>query len=202
VIRFFDLIFSLLGILILLPVFLIISVLIKLTSKGPLLYRQNRVGISNVDFGIWKFRTMFVESDKSGLLTIGGRDLRVTSIGYYLRKFKLDELPQLFNVLKGEMSLVGPRPEVRKYVDLYTKDQQKVLTIKPGITDWASIMYRNENIILEHSKNPEQDYINIIMPDKIRFNLIYIENYRLSSYFKIIFVTLWNVVSPTSLKEK
>ena len=201
-IRFFDLIFSLLGILILLPVFLIISVLIKLTSKGPLLYRQNRVGISNVDFGIWKFRTMFVESDKSGLLTIGGRDLRVTSIGYYLRKFKLDELPQLFNVLKGEMSLVGPRPEVRKYVDLYTKDQQKVLTIKPGITDWASIMYRNENIILEHSKNPEQDYINIIMPDKIRFNLIYIENYRLSSYFKIIFVTLWNVVSPTSLKEK
>ena len=201
-IRFFDFLFSFLGILILSPILLVISVAIKLTSNGPLIYKQNRVGFANDNFKILKFRTMLVESDKTGLLTIGGRDPRVTSVGYYLRKFKLDELPQLFNVLAGEMSLVGPRPEVRKYVDLYTSDQQKVLTIKPGITDWASIMYRNENGILENSQDPEQDYINIIMQDKIRFNLIYIENYGVFEYFKIIFATLVQLVFPTFFKAK
>jgi lipopolysaccharide/colanic/teichoic acid biosynthesis glycosyltransferase len=195
-IRTIDVFFSFLGILIFSPLFIIISVLIKWSSKGPLLYKQYRVGILNIDFQVWKFRTMKVGSDKIGLLTVGGRDPRITTVGYYLRKFKLDELPQLFNVLKGEMSLVGPRPEVRKYVELYTLEQKIVLTIKPGITDWASIMYRDENLILEKSQNPEYDYINIIIPDKIKYNLIYINKYNALEYFKIIIVTFWRIIFP------
>lgn len=178
------------------PFLILISILIKCTSKGPIFYKQSRVGILNSNFKVMKFRTMKVDSDKVGLLTIGGRDSRVTLVGYYLRKFKLDELPQLFNVLLGEMSLVGPRPEVRKYVDLYSIEQQKVLNLKPGITDWASIKYRDENIILEKSVDPEYDYINKIMPDKITYNLIYIENYSIKEYFKIIFATLWRIIFP------
>jgi lipopolysaccharide/colanic/teichoic acid biosynthesis glycosyltransferase len=194
--RFLDLFFSLLGIFILLPILIIIAFLIKLTSKGPLLYKQVRVGLQNVDFEVYKFRTMKIDSDKFGLLTVGDRDSRVTEIGYYLRKYKLDELPQLFNVLIGEMSLVGPRPEARKYVDLYTKEQQQVLNVKPGITDWASIKYRDENIILEKSLDPEYDYINKIMPDKISYNLIFIEKYNVLEYFKIIFATFWRILLP------
>jgi len=193
-IRGLDVIFSLLGIIFFSPVLLIITLLIKLTSSGPLLYKQHRVGIFNSDFKVFKFRTMKVDSDKLGLLTVGGKDSRITTVGYYLRKFKLDELPQLFNVLIGEMSLVGPRPEVRKYVNLYNPEQLKILTIRPGITDWASIKYRDENSILEKSANPEQDYIDIIMPDKIQYNLIYIENYCVGEYLKIIFVTIWKII--------
>lgn len=195
-IRFFDIIFSLFGILLLSPVFLIIAIMIKLTSKGPVIYKQKRVGYFNLDFNIFKFRTMNIDSDKLGLLTVGGRDYRITHIGYYLRKYKLDELPQLCNVLKGEMSIVGPRPEVRKYVDLYTTDQLKVLSIKPGITDWASILYRNENIILEKSDNPEHDYIFKIMPNKISHSLIYIEKYSILEYFKIILSTIFRIFFP------
>jgi lipopolysaccharide/colanic/teichoic acid biosynthesis glycosyltransferase len=120
----------------------------------------------------------------------------VTPIGYYLRKYKLDELPQLINVLIGDMSLVGPRPEVSKYVDLYTEEQKRVLTIRPGITDWASINYRDENVILGKSSNPEKDYIEKVMPDKLNYNLVYIENYGSLEYFKIIFTTIWRIVSP------
>ena len=187
---------SFIGIILLSPFLILITILIKCTSKGSLFYKQTRVGILNTNFEVWKFRTMKVDSDKAGLLTIGGRDARVTWVGYYLRKFKLDELPQLFNVFLGGMSLVGPRPEVRKYVDLYTKEQQKVLNVKPGITDWASIKYRDENIILEKSIDPENDYINKIMPDKITYNLIYIENYSIKEYFKIIFATFWRIIFP------
>ena len=139
---------------------------------------------------------MRVDSDKLGLITVGGRDPRVTSIGYYLRKYKLDELPQLINVLTGDMSLVGPRPEVKKYVDLYTIDQKKVLSIRPGITDWASIYYRDENVILGQSSDPEKDYIEKVMPDKLKYNLIYIENFGFLEYFNIIFSTLWHIVVP------
>jgi len=196
VIRVFDFMLSIIGIIMLSPFLILISILIKCTSKGPIFYKQSRVGILNSNFKVMKFRTMKVDSDKVGLLTIGGRDSRVTLVGYYLRKFKLDELPQLFNVLLGEMSLVGPRPEVRKYVDLYSIEQQKVLNLKPGITDWASIKYRDENIILEKSVDPEYDYINKIMPDKITYNLIYIENYSIKEYFKIIFATLWRIIFP------
>jgi len=137
---------------------------------------------------------MKINADQLGLLTVGGRDPRVTSIGYYLRKFKLDELPQLWNVLIGEMSLVGPRPEVRKYVEQYNESQKNVLSVKPGITDWASILYKDENVILEKSANPEFDYVNVIMPDKIKYNFIFINNYSITEYFKILFVTIYRLV--------
>jgi len=193
-IRLLDVFFSVIGILLLSPLLLIIGILIKLTSKGPFLYKQVRVGYFNSNFEVLKFRTMKVNSDKLGLLTVGGRDPRITKIGFYLRKYKLDELPQLFNVLSGKMCLVGPRPEVRKYVNLYTLEQQKILTIKPGITDWASIIYREENSILEKSNDPEADYINVIIPDKIKYNLIFIEKYNSIEYLKIIFVTIWKII--------
>lgn len=193
-IRFLDFIFSLIGIILLMPFFILISVLIILNSKGSLIYRQSRVGLNNVDFFVFKFRTMYENSDKLGLLTVGGRDARITSVGYYLRKYKLDELPQLFNVLIGNMSLVGPRPEVRKYVDIYTEHQKKVLKIRPGITDWASIKYKDENTILEKSLDPETDYINIILPDKIKYNLIFIEKNNVIEYLKIIFATIWKII--------
>lgn len=195
-IRFFDILFSIIGLIILFPFLIIIALLIKITSRGPIFYKQSRVGIFNTDFFVWKFRTMHIDADKTGLLTVGGRDSRITTIGYYLRKFKLDELPQLFNVLFGSMSVVGPRPEVRKYVELYTLEQQKVLRVKPGITDWASIVYRDENVILEKSLNPERDYIQLILPDKIRYNLIFIEKRSLTEYFRIIITTFWRIIFP------
>lgn len=193
-IRLIDIIFSTLGILILMPFFILVSLIIKFNSKGPLIYRQSRVGIYNSNFNVYKFRTMHINSDRLGLLTVGGRDPRITSVGYYLRKYKLDELPQLFNVLIGDMSIVGPRPEVRKYVDMYTLEQKRVLSIRPGITDWASIQYRDENIILEKATDPEKDYVNIIIPDKIKYNLIYIEKYNVLEYLKIIFMTVWKII--------
>jgi lipopolysaccharide/colanic/teichoic acid biosynthesis glycosyltransferase len=195
-IRILDILFTTLGIIILMPFFIIIGILIKLNSKGPFLYKQERVGWKGIDFKVYKFRTMHVDADKLGLLTVGGRDPRITKVGYYLRKLKLDELPQLFNVLFGNMSLVGPRPEVRKYVDLYSFDQKKILLIKPGITDWASIVYRDENIILEKSLNPEKDYIQIILPDKIRYNLIFLNNYKVLEYLKILIFTFIKIINP------
>ncbi|WP_348810474.1 sugar transferase [Flavobacterium maritimum] len=201
-IRFFDVLFSLIGIVFLLPILIVISVLIKLTSSGPVFYKQQRVGINNNDFNVFKFRTMAVDSDKKGLLTVGGKDSRITKVGYYLRKSKLDELPQLINVFFGEMSLVGPRPEVRKYVNLYDDNQKKILAIRPGISDWASIIYRDENVILEKSQNPELDYVKKIMPDKIRFNFIYLNNYGISEYFKIIYFTVVKIIFSSYNVEK
>ncbi|MDI9312429.1 MAG: sugar transferase [Limnohabitans sp.] len=195
-IRIFDFFFSFLGLILLSPLFLLIALLIKISSSGPVLYKQARIGLNGLNFNVYKFRSMRLNSDKLGLITVGGRDPRVTPIGYYLRKYKLDELPQLINVLTGDMSLVGPRPEVKKYVDLYTKEQRKVLSIRPGITDWASIYYRDENVILGQSADPEKDYIEKVMPDKLNYNFIYIENYGPVEYFKIIFSTLWHIVVP------
>jgi lipopolysaccharide/colanic/teichoic acid biosynthesis glycosyltransferase len=195
-IRILDFLFSFLGLILLSPFFLLIALFIKLSSSGPVLYKQSRIGLNGLEFDVFKFRSMRQNSDKLGLITVGGRDPRVTSIGYYLRKYKLDELPQLINVLIGDMSLVGPRPEVKKYVDLYTIDQKKVLSIRPGITDWASIYYRDENIILGKSTDPENDYIEKVMPDKLTYNLIYFENYGTVEYFKIIFSTLWYIIMP------
>lgn len=193
-IRLLDIIFSFLGLIFFSPLLFIISLLVKFSSTGPVFYRQVRVGLNFKDFYLLKFRTMKINADQLGLLTVGGRDPRVTSIGYYLRKFKLDELPQLWNVLIGEMSLVGPRPEVRKYVEQYNESQKNVLSIKPGITDWASILYKNENEILEKSLHPELDYVNIIMPDKIKYNFIFINNYTITEYFKILFETIYRLV--------
>jgi lipopolysaccharide/colanic/teichoic acid biosynthesis glycosyltransferase len=193
-IRLLDIIFSFIGLIFFSPFFFIISLLVKFSSAGPVFYQQVRVGLNFKDFYLLKFRTMKINADQLGLLTVGGRDPRVTSIGYYLRKFKLDELPQLWNVLIGEMSLVGPRPEVRKYVEQYNESQKNVLSVKPGITDWASILYKDENVILEKSANPEFDYVNVIMPDKIKYNFIFINNYSISEYFKILFVTIYRLV--------
>ena len=167
-IRFFDILLSSIGLIVLFPIFLILSIWIKLDSKGPVFYNQNRVGKNNYDFMLYKFRSMITDADKKGLLiTVGGKDPRVTKSGYFIRKYKLDELPQLINVFKGNMSLVGPRPEVRKYVDMYNDEQRKVLSIRPGITDYASIEYMDENRILGESQDPEKSYVEFIMPEKI-----------------------------------
>ena len=194
VIRFFDFILSLVGLVILAPLFIVLSVWIKIDSIGPVFYKQIRVGQNGKDFGLFKFRSMVVDADKKGLITVGGRDPRITRSGYFIRKYKLDELPQLINVLVGDMSLVGPRPEVRKYVDLYTYEQQKVLSVKPGITDYASIEYMDENEILGKSSDPEKTYIEDIMPEKIKYNMKYINNKNLFEYFKIIFLTVLKIV--------
>jgi len=192
-IRVLDFLFSFLGLTLLLPFLFFIGLIIKLSSRGPVFYKQSRVGLNGVDFNVFKFRTMRINSDKLGLITVGGRDPRITSFGYFLRKYKLDELPQLLNVFIGQMSLVGPRPEVKKYVNLYTIEQKKVLSIRPGITDWASINYRDENVILGKSSSPERDYIEKVMPDKLGYNMIYINKYGVLEYLKIIFVTLWKI---------
>ena len=193
-IRFFDFILGLVGLVVLAPIFIMLAIWIKIDSKGPVFYKQVRVGQNGINFGLFKFRSMVVDADKKGLITVGGRDPRITRSGYFIRKYKLDELPQLINVLVGDMSLVGPRPEVRKYVDLYTDEQQKVLSVKPGITDYASIEYMDENEILGKSSDPEKTYIEDIMPEKIKYNMKYIQNKNVSEYFKIIFLTLLKIV--------
>ena len=192
--RFFDLLFSFLGLIVLSPFFLVAALLIMLDSRGGVFYCQTRVGKNGKDFRLYKFRTMASGSDKKGLITVGAKDARITRVGYFLRKYKLDELPQLINVLKGEMSLVGPRPEVRKYVEMYTEEQRRVLSVRPGITDYASIEYVDENRILGEAEDPDKAYIEKIMPDKIRYNMRYIEHKGVGEYFKIIFLTFWSIV--------
>jgi lipopolysaccharide/colanic/teichoic acid biosynthesis glycosyltransferase len=193
--RLFDLMITLPMLLLVSPFFLIIALLIKIGSNGPVFYKQTRVGLNNRDFKILKFRTMHLNADKAGLLTVGGRDPRVTPIGFFLRKYKLDELPQLLNVLFGSMSLVGPRPEVRKYVDLYNAEQQKVLTVKPGITDYASIEYSEENDLLAKSSDPEKTYIEEIMPAKLLLNQKYIAEKSIITDIKIIWMTATKIIS-------
>jgi lipopolysaccharide/colanic/teichoic acid biosynthesis glycosyltransferase len=189
-IRFFDIIFSFFGLIIFLPFLLILALTIVIESKGGVFYKQVRVGKNNKDFKLYKFRSMAVNADKNGLLTIGNNDSRITKVGKFIRKYKIDEFAQLINVLRGDMSLVGPRPEVRKYVNLYTKKQMQVLTIKPGISDYASIKYFNENEVLSKSVNPEETYINEIMPHKLELNMFFLSNNNLYNYFKIIFNTI------------
>ncbi len=191
--RIFDFIFSLLGIIILLPLFIIISLLVIFNSPGGIFYLQTRVGKNSKDFKLFKFRTMKIDSDKKGLLTIGNMDSRITRIGLWLRKYKLDELPQLFNVFLGDMSLVGPRPEVRKYVDLYSSEQKKVLSVKPGITDNASIEYADENELLSKQADPEKFYISKVMPAKLKINLEYISNQSVAEDFRIIIKTFLRI---------
>jgi lipopolysaccharide/colanic/teichoic acid biosynthesis glycosyltransferase len=193
-IRLFDIFFSALGLIILFPFFVVFYLLIRIESKGGAFYIQERIGKNGKPFGLYKFRTMRVGSDTEGLLTVGERDSRITRIGYILRKTKIDELPQLLNVLKGEMSLVGPRPEVRKYTDLYTEEQRKVLSVRPGITDYASIEYVNENELLSKADDPERMYIEEVMPDKIKLNMKYLKHYTVGEYFRIIFLTFKSLV--------
>jgi len=191
--RLFDILASLIGIVILSPFLFLISILVLLDSRGGIFYKQVRVGEGMKEFKLFKFRTMYSNSDKKGLLTVGMKDNRITKIGYYLRKYKLDELPQLLNVLIGDMSIVGPRPEVPKYVAMYTNEQKKVLNIKPGITDYASIEYANENEILAKASNPEEEYINTIMPAKLKLNLKYISEMGLGTDIGIIFRTIGKI---------
>lgn len=192
--RLFDIIASGLGLIVLSPLFAVLAVWIKADSKGPVFYRQTRVGRNNRDFRLYKFRSMRPDSDKLGLITVGGHDPRVTRSGYYIRKYKLDEFPQLINVFIGDMSLVGPRPEVRKYVDMYTPEQMRVLSVRPGITSLASIRYRNENDILAAAEDPDKCYIEKVMPDKIAIDLEYVSKAGLWTDVKLIFGTFKAII--------
>jgi lipopolysaccharide/colanic/teichoic acid biosynthesis glycosyltransferase len=191
--RSFDIICSLIGLIILSPLFIVLSLCVLFSSPGGVFYTQKRVGRGGKDFSLYKFRSMRTGSDKKGLLTVGGRDSRITRIGYFLRKYKMDELPQLLNVFFGDMSLVGPRPEVRKYVDLYNEEQKKVLSVRPGITDYASIEYFSENELLGKSSDPEKTYIQDVLPAKLNLNLKYIREKSLLTDLKIIFRTIGKI---------
>ena len=193
--RLFDIVASSLGLIALSPLFLVLALWIKADSRGPVFYRQTRVGKDNRDFRLYKFRSMRPDADKGSLITIGGRDPRVTRSGYYIRKYKLDEFPQLINVLEGDMSLVGPRPEVRKYVDMYTPQQMKVLSVRPGITSLASIRYRNENEILAAADDPDRCYIEQVMPDKLRIDLEYVGNASLANDIRLILSTFKEIIA-------
>ncbi len=188
-IRFFDIILSFIGLLLVFPFLLIITIFIVLDSRGGALYRQTRIGKDEIPFTLYKFRTMQSGADKKGLLTVG-YDARITKVGAFLRAYKLDELPQLINVLIGDMSLVGPRPEVKKYTDLYTPVQRRLLRVRPGITDPASIYYSDESSTLAQSSNPEYTYIQVVLPHKLHLSASYALNPTLSAYFKYIFLTI------------
>ena len=193
--RLFDILVSGIGLICLSPLLLIVAIWIKLDSPGPVFYRQVRIGRYNKDFRIFKFRSMRIGSDKGSLVTIGGRDPRITRSGYFIRKFKIDELPQLINVLIGDMSLVGPRPEVRHYVNYWTPEQMHVLDVRPGITDPASIKYRNENELLAQAEDPEKYYIEVIMQEKIKLYLEYAEKSSFWYDIKLIFQTFWVIIT-------
>ena len=193
--RSFDVVFSILGLLLLAPVFLIIALIIKWNSKGPVLFIQGRVGKNNKDFNIYKFRTMSVQSENKGLLTLGNHDTRITKIGYFLRRYKIDEFPQLFNILKGDMSFVGPRPELRYYVNFYTEDDMSIFSVRPGITGLASLKYRNEVELLKAAENPEEFFIKTIIPDKLKYNKEYIKCRNFFFDLKLILITIIKVVT-------
>jgi lipopolysaccharide/colanic/teichoic acid biosynthesis glycosyltransferase len=188
--RAFDLIVAFLGLVALLPALAVIALVIRLEGSGPIFFRQERIGRGGRPFRIWKFRTMIVGAEQSGRLLTVGEDRRITRSGIWLRRWKLDELPQLVNVLLGEMSFVGPRPEVPRYVALYTKEQAKVLDLRPGITDVASITYRNESELLKGQEDPEAFYVEQILPDKIRMNLAYAAQSTTWRNIKVILATL------------
>ncbi len=193
--RVMDIALSVFAILLLCPLFVLISIAIQLDSEGPVFYRQERVGKNGVPFRIFKFRTMQAHADKQGLSITVGSDSRITRVGGFLRKTKLDETAQVFNVLLGDMSFVGPRPEVPKYVDLYTPWQQQVLLVRPGITDYASIAYRNESDMLAKAEHPESFYINTIMPEKIKLNMKYLHEISLYTDVKLILKTIIAIVT-------
>lgn len=194
--RIFDVLLASLGLIILSPVLMLICLMIKLDSRGPIIFKQIRVGLNMKDFHMLKFRTMFLTQDSKSLLTIGDHDVRITRVGYWLRRYKIDEFPQLLNVLKGQMSIVGPRPEVRKYVNLYNEQQRYVLSVKPGITDWASVAFCNESELLKCAEDPEAYYTETIIPAKIAQNMRYIAQNNLLTDFKIIWLTVTKMWLP------
>ncbi len=188
--RLFDLFWSALGLALLSPLLLLVALAVKAEDGGPVFFRQVRIGRGGRPFGIWKFRTMVVDAERQGRSITVGQDPRITRIGRRLRATKLDEIPQLLNVLVGEMSLVGPRPEVPRYVDLYTESQRAILALRPGITDLASIKYRNESELLAEAENPDETYIQVLLPDKIRINLDYAVRANLRTDVLVILATL------------
>jgi lipopolysaccharide/colanic/teichoic acid biosynthesis glycosyltransferase len=192
--RCFDIFASVLVLLVLSPFFLLLCLAIVIDSGGGIFFTQKRVGKNNRDFHLYKFRSMVSNAEKSGQLTVGTNDRRITRVGGFIRKYKLDEFPQLINIIKGDMSIVGPRPEVRKYVDLYNEEQLKVLSVRPGLTDYASLEYINENEILGKASDPEKVYIEEIMPAKLQLNLRYIQEQGLKTDLKIIFRTIGKIV--------
>lgn len=191
--RLFDIIASGVGLLCLAPVFILVAFWIKADSPGPVFFRQARVGRGGRLFRIYKFRSMRVGSDKGSQITIGGHDSRITRSGVFIRRFKIDELPQLINVFLGDMSFVGPRPEVPHYVDMYSEEQREVLRVRPGITDLASIKYRDENEILGTVDDPEAYYVSVIMPDKLSINLDYVRHHSFIGDIRIILMTLFKI---------
>lgn len=193
--RSFDVVFSIIGLFILSPFLFLIAVLIKLDSQGAVLFVQGRVGKDNIDFNIFKFRTMRVQSQGKGLLTLGNNDSRITKVGYFLRRYKIDEFPQLINILKGDMSFVGPRPELRYYVNFYNKDDMKIFAVRPGITGLASLKYRNEVELLKAAENPEDFFINTIIPDKLKYNKEYIRKRNFFFDLKLIGITIFKVIT-------
>ena len=192
--RLFDIIVSILILVLFLPIGLIISAWILIESRGGVFYRQQRIGKHGTPFNMLKFRSMRPDADKSGKLTVGMRDPRITRSGYFIRKYKLDEFPQFINVLKGEMSVVGPRPEVKEFVDLYTPEQQKILSVKPGITDYASLEYFKENELLGRAEDPRKTYIEEIMPAKIELNRKYLKNPGIAQDLLIMWRTFIRMV--------
>ncbi|MDO7171390.1 sugar transferase [Mariniflexile sp. AS56] len=193
--RCFDMIGAFIGLIILAPFLILIAICIKLDSKGPILFIQGRVGKNNKDFNIYKFRTMRMQSETKGLLTLGNHDSRITKVGYFLRRYKMDEFPQLINILKSDMSFVGPRPELRYYVNFYNEDDMKIFTVRPGITGLASLKYRNEVELLKAAENPEEFFIKTIIPDKLKFNKEYIKNRSFLFDLKLIFITIIKVIT-------
>ena len=191
--RILDIIFSILMLIALLPIFLIIIFLINLETSGGPFYTQIRVGKFNANFKIIKFRSMYAGAELKGYLTIGDKDARITKVGYFLRKYKLDELPQLINILKGEMSFVGPRPEVRQFIELLDKDQLEMLSVRPGLTDFASLKYVNESEILKESDDPVRKYIEDILPEKVRLGIDYIKRSNLYLDIKLVFMTIYQI---------
>jgi len=192
--RCFDIVLSIVGLLLLAPILFMIAIIIKGDSKGPVLFVQGRVGKNNSDFNIYKFRTMRLQSESKGLLTLGNHDARITKIGYFLRRYKIDEFPQLLNILKGDMSFVGPRPELRYYVNFYTEDDMTIFSVRPGITGLASLKYRNEVELLKAANNPEEFFIKTIIPDKLKYNKEYIKRRNFFFDLKLIFITIIKVV--------
>ena len=197
--RPFDILCSFIGLLLLQPLFVVTAIMIKVDSQGPVFFRQGRVGRNFRRFMIYKFRTMVVDAEKNGLRITSGGDSRITKVGRILRKFKIDELPQLFNVLKGDMSLVGPRPEVEEYVKLYEKDYMEILKRRPGITDVSSIIFREEEAVLKNQVDPEGYYKKILLPEKIRLAKEYIEHSSFSYDLKLVLNTLHKILNPAAI---
>lgn len=192
--RFWDILFAIIFLIILLPFYCIAAFLVIFSSKGPILFKQERVGRNGRTFRILKFRTMRINTESTGQLTVGARDPRVTRVGYFLRKFKIDEWPQLWNILSGQMSFVGPRPEVPRYVALYDQNQKRVLDVRPGLTDLASVMYFAENQMLAQAEDPEKEYINKIMPAKLELNLKHMDSKSFGKDLKIVGMTISRLI--------